>query len=146
MPDLFRTLRPRATMIAGLLAACAESATPAPIPDGLILQPERIRIAPVKNGQVVVAGEAGAAAPPAVRVTLVVEATAAGRQVAHLGHITASASVPLEPDGSFGPVTLSGIPILDPVLAGYALEMQAWSATGEPGPFLVRTLQAPAAP
>lgn len=129
-----------------VLAACGPASPPAPGRDGLVLQAGAIRVTPVSAGRVTVTGEPGSAAPPAIRVTLTVEAVATKRTVSHLGHITASASVVLAGDGSFGPVTLAGAGELDPILAGYTLEMQAWTADGEPGPFLVKTLEAPASP
>jgi hypothetical protein len=146
MPHLTNLVRSGRLLATGtVLAACSLASLPPPGRDGLVLQAGTIRVTPVSEGRVTVTGEAGSAAPPAVRVTLTIEA-AARRTVSHLGHITASASVALALDGSFGPVTLAGAGEVDPILAGYTLEMQAWTAEGEPGPYLVRTLEAPASP
>ncbi|MEB3204216.1 MAG: hypothetical protein VKP57_05910 [Candidatus Sericytochromatia bacterium] len=147
MPHLASLIRSGRLLAAGtVLAACSPASLPTPGRDGLVLQAGAIRVTPVSAGRVTVTGEAGSAAPPAIRVTLTVEAAATRRAVSHLGHITASASVALAADGSFGPVTLAGAGEVDPILAGYTLEMQAWTAGGEPGPYLVRILEAPASP
>lgn len=145
LPTLLPSALRRSLVV--LLCGCAVPATSRPADgDGLVLRESRILITPVQENRVTVTGLSGAAVSPTHRVTLVVEAVPLARGAQHLGHVTASASVSLASDGSFGPVVLAGDPLLDPILPGYQLEMQGWTADGEPGPFMVRTLEPPATP
>ena len=87
------------------------------------------------QGTLEVGGESGAYSAPAARLLITVEAAASSRRVSHLAHVTASADVPVLPDGSFGPVRLKGIEGVDPILPGHVLDIQAFTADRTPGPF-----------